>query len=1669
MKKFGHIALRVLLWITGIVIVLVLSLFIAIRIPSVQQWACNQAVNYLEGKIGTKVEVNKISLNLPKLLVLEDIYVEDQQRDTLIAGDTLKVDISLLKLLDSKLEINEIDFRGITVNIHRNADSVFNFDYITKAFAGEQKKEPTETDTTSTMKFSVEKINLDRIKVAYTDAPTANDIKFYLGHFDTKIKQFDLDKMQFDIPKITTSGIDVRMVQSKLPVEMKSQQQREIESATPINIGLKLGTLNLNKIRVYYQNDISAMKADINLGKALIESKTIDLQKQHIILKALNLEHSTILFQLGKKAEAKVVAQEATEAAAATANNWRFASESINLFENNIVFDNFNMPVQKQGMDFGHLSLKQLSLKLESLKYSPDSISGNLLSGRLEDKSGFALQKLQTNFLYHPKGATLENLLIQTPNTLLRDNIKISYPNLSTIAKQIGEIGIDANIKKSYIGTKDIVLLYPDIQKMMPLKSEQRLNIDTRILGKVKNLEIPHLTLSGLSGTTIVATAKTKGLPDANKAWLDVKIDKFETKRTDILSLLPKGTLPDNISLPEIMKLKGFFKGSMTNFTTDLNLNSSYGSARAIASYHALRKGQERYKANIRAYNLDAGKFIKNDSIGKINLAANVVGEGLDPKTMRTKVAGRVISAYYNGYTYRNLSLDGTANGGSITAKANMADPNISFKLNGAANMAKKYPAVKMELTVDSINFNQLNLMNSDLRFHGKLSADLATADPDYLNGRIVLSEALIAKGKDRFTLDTVSIRSVTNRDSSAIQLRAEFMSANMHGQYKLSQLGAAFQNILTKYFSSPGKKPAPPSSPQILAFDARIVSTPIIRKIMPDLKELATINLSGSLDTRTQSFALDGSIPRILYGGNDVNNLQLKVMTTDTALNYNVSVAQLNASSIKLYAALIKGDIRNNNIHAEISTRDKKNKENYRIAGNLAALNDGYKFSLNPDGLMLNYDKWQVTQNNAISFGSKGIAAQSFEISNAQQKISINSNPPGFNNPLDIAFNNFKIETLTRIAGQDSLLLGGTINGKANVSKLNTSPVFTADLKVDDLSFRGDTVGNITAKVDNQTANAFAANVSITGQGNLANLTGFYYTDKSALDMKLDIQRLNMKSIEGFTMGNVRNSRGYIRGNLAISGSANTPSINGNLGFNDLGFNIAMLNSDFRIDNNASVNFNSEGIRLSNFTLIDSVNNKASLNGTIYTKTYTDFRFDLALRANNFRVINSGAQDNDLYYGKLFINTRLNVKGTMESPIVDGSLKINPETNLFLVLPNSDPGIVDKKGVVEFVDKKNPLLSKVFKKPVDTLNKSEITGMDISVNIELDKEAILNVIVDPGNGDMLTMRGTAELTGGIDPSGKTNLTGLLTLEEGSYNLSFNFLKRKFSIKKGSTMSWNGDPLGATVDITATYRVNAAPIDLVEAQLSGTDRSTLNTYKQKLPFDVNLTLKEDLMEPNISFDIQLPEGNYNVASNITNDVTGKLTQLRTEPAEMNKQVFALLLLNRFIAENPFQSNAGGSLESTAIQSVSQLLSDQLNNLAGSLIEGVDLTVGLASSDDYTTGELRNRTDLNVGVSKRLLNDRLKVSVGSNFELDGPSQPNRKTNNIAGDIQVEYQLSKDGRYLLRAYQKNEYQVALQGQVIETGVGFVLTMDYNRFKEIFQKKKTGKNRQRRAANR
>ncbi|MDR6940582.1 translocation/assembly module TamB domain-containing protein [Mucilaginibacter pocheonensis] len=1680
MKKFGRIAVKTLLWIIASVIFLVLLVVILIQVPAVQNFAKDKAVNFLQGKIHTKVQIGHISLGLPKLLVLQDVYFEDQKKDTLIAGEKLKVDISLFKLFSNKVEINEINLQGITANVSRGADSVFNFDYIINAFVGEQKKEVKPEDTTSTMKFSLDKIILDRINIKYKDQTSGNDVKFLLDHFDTRIKDFDMDKMKFTIPRITLSGVNARIIQT--PVGSSITQAAAIDTAAqPLNMDLDLGVIDVSKIKVDYRS--SEMSANIDLNKFFVNMDKIDLKKQQVGIKSIELNDTWAELSLAKpktvqKAVIKTVKKLDTLVSSPQTSKWAVTLGKVSFTNDNIKFDNEAQKAIPKGLDFGHMDMRNLNAEAENISYNPDTISGKINSFSFNEKSGLKINKFHTAFFYGPTNAYMNDLLLETPQTVLQKSVQVRYPSIDAITKNIGLLGINANLDGSRLGLKDVLLLMPTMATMEPFKSSPGtvFKINGKVSGQVNNLDIPNLEVTGLSNTHIRASGKMKGLPDVNKAYFDINIADFTTSRSDIAKLAPPGSIPPNVSIPEKMNLKGTFKGSMTDFDTKMGLQSSYGTVNLIAAMkNGSHKGAERYTASIKANDLNVGALTKQPQmVGKITMSADLKGVSLDPKKASIQFNGNMAKAYVKGYTYQNLVLKGSSSNGDYTAVARMKDPNINFSLDAKALLSGKYPSVNGTLLVDSINLQKLNFVKDDMRFHGKMIAKVPTADPDYLNADILATDLLVVNKGQRIQLDTVSLKSTANADSSTLNLKTPIMTAHMAGKYKLTQISDAIQDVINKYFNTAiasgqqvaaknqkskvkGQKPEHTVhySPQQFVFNAKLVKTPLLTQFVPDLKQLDPVLLNGSFNSQTGELIVNGSMPKVVYGTNTVNNGKLTINTANNALNYNFAVDEIKVgSSLDLLYTGISGKAQDNKLDLSLQVRDKAKKERYRVAGVFSILPNQYQFSFVQDGLLLDYMPWAVNADNYLQYGPKGILAHNLTISNTNQVLSVNSNPQEFNAPITVNFNNFRIEALTKIAKQDSLLVGGTIDGKAEISNLQKSPLFTAAINVKDFNFKGDTVGNIALKVNNQTQNAYAATMSITGKGNQVDLNGLYYTSpESRFDMNLNIVNLSMKSIEGFSFGSLRNSSGNITGQLKIAGTTDAPAVRGDIQFNKVGFNVAMLNSYFRLPQE-SITFNNEGIRFNDFTLVDSTNNKAVVSGSIFTKTYTDFAFGLDINARNFRVMNSTQADNKLYYGKLFIDTRVSIKGNMDKPIVDANLTVNEKTDMTVVLPTADPSVEDRKGVVEFIDQNAPKLDSILlARQLDSLRKSNLKGLDVSATINVNKNAAFTIVIDESNGDVVHLKGEASLNAGVDPSGKINLTGTYEVNSGSYELSYATVKRKFNFKKGSTIVWTGDPTSANIDLTAIYVANVPPIDLVESQQTGTEN--LVQYKQKLPFNVNLKLKNQLLTPDISFDIVLPDSNYSVSSEVTTAVNTRLAQVRQDPNEMNKQVLGVLVLGHFIGDNPLQSQgAGFSAEGMVRSSVSSLLSDQLNRLAGNLIEGVDLNFGLTSGEDYSSGTATNRTDLNVGLSKRFLNDRLTVSVGNNFNLEG-NQQGQKATNIAGDVSVNYKLSKDGRYALRAYRRDEF-IVIQGQIIETGLGFTLTVDYNRFREIFRKR-------------
>lgn len=1643
--------------------VFITLLILSLRLPAVQNFVKDKLVVYLEKKIKTKVSLERVYIGFPNSLVMENLYLKGQNIDTLLAVKKLDVGLNMLKLINSTADITSVDLEGARANVVRKPDGTFNFDYIIDAFATNDKEE----SSSKPFIISLDKINLKDIGITFNDQQSRNDIQLYFKSFDTRVKTFDLQNNSYAVNDINLDGLKLKLKQD-LVEEVSKKVEKKVDSLNnkkPMQLGLR--GVKLTNFDINYGDDNTKTFAKVLFKELSTKVNKLDLENNaynvdNVFLSGANINANLYLpsGNADPKADKKTEVSKSTDQQKAL----NLLLGKLVLNDVKVAYNNTAIAPTKQGMDFNHLNFSKLNLEVRDFKMQNNTFAGSVNSAEIQEARGLDVREFNTDFVYNEKEAYLKDLYLETSRTILRDEVILNYNSIEQLSSNLGAVKISANIKDSKVGFADILTLAPDLRNTAPFNKYPNavLNVNANVKGNVNDLLINNLKVSGLDQLRVAATGRIKNATNPNNLYYDLKIEELSSSAKTIYNLVPKNTIPNNISLPANMSIKGTAKGTTKVVNANLNLYSTSGNASVVAKVNMRRKNHELYDVKANLQGLQIGKIIKNKDIGSISAQIYAKGESFDFKNANADLKGHVASAVYKGYRYQNMNLTGKIRRGAYNIILNSKDPNANMQLTASGVYNEKNPTVKVNGNILKLDLNKLGFYKDPMILAGKIDGDFTNLDPDQLNGYLNLKDFAISDTKEIYPIQEINLKASATADSTNIIFNSQIADVELKGKYRLTQIFGALTQTINQYyqFQKPAKNEKIEAG-QFFTFNAKIKNDDLIRKFVPDLKSFETINLTGNYNADSQRIEIDGQIPQLLYGENSIENATLKVTNENQALQYNLNVAALKSSSFALNKVNIGGDIANDIINYNITTKDTKDKTQFLIAGNAKSLNDITEISLNPDGLKLNYTDWTVAEGNKIQISSKGIVADNFRLSNSGSEILLQSETQSPNAPLNVSLKDFKIETITELIKKDTLLARGNINGTAQIRDLTKNMTFTSDLNISDLIVYENPVGNLAVKVNNTSPKILNADIVLSGNNNDVKILGDYNTASSTFDMNMAINQLQMKSVQGFSMNAVTNTEGYLSGNLKITGTTSQPNILGKIKFNDVGLEIAKTGSDFRKLND-EIDFTSRGIEFNNFKINDKDGNSLNIDGQVLTQTYRDFAFNLDVNAKDFKVVNSEKSNDAIMYGILSIDAALHIKGNLDLPKVDGRLAVADDTDFTFVLPQSSPTLEEREGIVEFIDQDQVALNKTIK--ADSLNsQSRIKGMDVSVNIELSKEAKLSLLIDKANGDFVKLQGEAELTGGIDPSGKTTLVGVYQVESGSYEMSVSVLKRKFDIEKGSTITWTGEPTTALLDITAVYKTEAAPIDLVEQQISGESATTLNQFKQRIPFNTLLKMKGELLKPVITFDITTAEKNNAVSSTVTDIVDQKLTQLRTQESEMNKQVFALLLLNRFIGENPFESGAGLSGEMMARQSVSKILSQQLNNLASDLIKGVDLNFDLESSEDYSSGTKNTRTDLNVDISKKLLNDRLKVSVGSNFGLEGEARQNENMTNIAGDVTVDYSLSKDGRYMLRAYRKNEYQVALQGQIVETGLGFIITLDYDKFRDIFQKSRNKKQKE------
>ncbi|NEU69680.1 translocation/assembly module TamB [Spirosoma agri] len=1684
---------RVLIGLLALILLLAGFVVLVATTPWGQQFVTKQVNSYLAQKLQSPFRIGKISYSIPDWIELNDVYFKTPQGDTLLNGGRMRLDLDMWGLLNNRVMLNQVELEGLQVNISRTlpdrngAPPAFNFQYILNAFdTGSAEPEPADTVSTP-MAINLTGILLKDVRIKYHDDVVGADVNAYVDSLRANFDKTDVSKSLYHLSNVAVNGLNVY---TRLYEGLPTPPSPPSKPGDTLDIGL--GKWQVNRAKWDVRIETSDFRTQGSVGKLAMESNYFYLEGQKIGIKSLDLSNGDIAAILTKPTSktASSSTPASTSSAVSGAPGWQAKLTNVRFANNRVRFDDETAPRQKKGLDYGHLDLQNLGIDGKFLSYADlgkrgQRISGQLRNGRFRATSGLVLQSLNGDVLYTDTTTTLNRLFIQTPTSIIRDQMVLRYDSLGQLSdpRFAKRVGVRVNLRQSRLSVNDVLQLAPFLADTPPFAGNSGgvFRANAQAVGTLAALNIPRLEFDMLSGTRLVASGRLTNVTDPERLGVDMTVKEAVTQLADINKLAPKGSIPSSIALPPSIKLTGLIKGQLNDLILDANVNTDWGTAAFDGRLAGFVTGKNQtYKGTLNLNDFDAGKWLKQEgTVGKVTGRATVDGKGIDVNTLATRFDLAIQSADLNGYVYQNLDAKGNLANGNLDIDGALKDPNASLNLNAKVGLKGDFPSVVGEAVINELNLQKLKLYKDPLSLKGAIDLDMASTDPAKPVGTISAKDAVITLSGKSYPVDSLYARLTASGADKGVVAQLPGARLKLDGQFEYAQLYDIIVGEVSKYIALPALtyKKIPP--PHAFTMNLKAYQNPLFQAFVPALTRLDTIRLDAYLDnTRDTTLSATLRTGVIVYDTTTVQGSTMALRGVGNQLKVNGRINGILYDDMTIRETDLVGTAENNQFRFSVVNKDSINQDLHGVAGTLSIVDSSYRFQFSRNGLLTNYQRWQTDTTGFAQYGNDGVLVKNLRIESGPQTLEINSTEQYANAPIRVTARAIEIANLARLANQDTTLASGQLNGTVIVRDYmgeDSNLSFLGSVYVDSLQAMQKPIGNLTARFNNNSDGRISVNTTLAGPYNDATITGFYNPAdaKEALDLAVKLNRLDARTIEAFSFGELRQAKGKLTGDFTIAGAADNPKINGGVAFDSVAFNIKQLNATYRIDQEKMA-FANQTITLSDFNVRDTLGRTLTTDGTVVLKNLPDVAYNLRIRANQFQVLNAARKDNDYAYGQAAVSADLRIKGTGSSPSINGTVRLEDDSKISIVLPDESLDVDGSNKIVTFIDHNDSLaIAKYLYKPKrDTvatprLEFEQLSNATISLDLEADEKSELTIVVDELNGDYLRARGNARLNVGMNASGQLTVLGRYDVTEGAYSMTYEVLKRQFQIQKGGYIQFTGDPLKADINITAIYQVSTSPADLI-----GNESTTINAtaVNRKLPFNVALTMTNNLAAPKLDFDIRLPEvddaNSAAASSEFGTTIENKLKTLRQDQSQMNKQVFALLILNRFLPENTsdfFSGSGNGGLdtqaEGIARSSVSKLISDQLGRLASGVLKGFDVDFNLLSqTGSANTGGTTNgaRTDLNVGLSRSFLNGRLTVSVGRNFVLENTANAaTRNPNEVFDNVSLNYSLTRDGRYVLRGYRRNDYQAVLDGYIVETGVGFVITVDYNTISDILRR--------------
>ncbi|MBQ0768183.1 MAG: translocation/assembly module TamB domain-containing protein, partial [Bizionia sp.] len=1411
-------------------------------------------------------------------------------------------------------------------------------------------------------------------------------------------------------------------------------------------------TLNLKNVVAYYESQPDRIIADLTIDEFYTEIPKINLVDNDINFKTIRLKNSKILINTDTEVNGLTETVKNTKdevKADIEAFNWPqllINIKDLDLENNSIDYRIGNAKLIKNRFNPNAISLSAFTLKASDIFLKDKKAGLQMSQFTSKEYSGLDLKQLTFNLNVTDKQLKLENFNFKLNNNALSGFAAINYSSLSELIKTPEKTKVELDLPTFSVSLKDVFRLQPELKTHAYLDSLSKKQITGYIKasGTLAALNLTKAQLNWGKTTRLSANGIIKNSTKPELLYIDIPNFSARTKRSDIIQFIDEKEL--GISLPEDILLAGNAKGTLDAIQTKATLTSTQGIATINGGFK--NKDAISFTADISIEEYKINELLNNTQFGTLNATLKSSGSGKTINSLNATLEATVSSFQLNNYAIENLNLNGDIKEGKGEITSKYKDKNLDIVLDASVILDSISPEASLKLDVIGANLQALGVMDRNVKTGMKISADFKGNSNNYDVSTHIDNGVVVYDNRTYLVGDLKATAHVDN-DTTSVTVTNKMLNLVLQSNSDPQTFSTSLRRHILSYFYDDERVPDTLVRPVKLKIEGRISESPLLNDVfLVNVKELDTINVSVNYNEKARILKANITAPHINYSDNKLDSLAFSMTTDPENFKFNLGFKNISAGPLDVPKTVINGNQTDSGFLLNfLGFHDNETLMN--INTKITSYPKGLRFTVRPDSLILNKKKWTIPNANEVIITDKNFEFNDFRITKGDQSIELTDKLKQITKShIAVTFKNFSINEFFSYFNPEASIAKGKLNGDFILEDPFKDTGIIADLSINQLEIFQTDLGELRLDAKSLGGSNYDFNAALKGGDIDLDLTGDYaVANKIAnLNLDLDINSFEMKALNTLSFGEIKDTEGSFSGGFKVTGTTSNPQYKGSLTFNEAGFNIAKLNTKFTLSNE-TLSVDNKGLSMSNFTILDANKNAMILSGTIGTENMLNPTFNLDVKAKNFQVLNATKKDNEAFYGKASFNANAKLTGDLQIPKLSAELTLGSDTDITYVMPSALANIEERDGVVIFVNRENPdaILSQTEEQT------ATIRGFDISTVLKIGKNAAVTIVIDEETGDNFKVSGEGDFIFTMTPNGRITLTGGYEISSGHYELNlYSLVNRKFLIAPGSRVTWSGDPFDAKLDVRAIYNIETSASALMAPQISGADPSVKSKYRQVLPFNVYLNIDGELLQPKISFGLDMPEEQQGA---IGGQVYGRVQQVNQQEGELNRQVFSLLVLNRFYPDSGSDGSSGG-FATIARDNLNDAVSGQLNAFSDKLLgsSGIEVDFGLNSYTDYQGDAPTDRTQLDIAAQKKLFNDRLTVRVGSEVDLQGSSQTGEEAP-LIGNVSLEYTLTEDGRYRVKGFRKSEFENVIDGQTIVSGIGLIFTQEFNQFSELW----------------